>query len=188
MEDDQSNLGGGIGGKVSVDALLHRYNLEANVNHDLGSHQENGIAADSLDGSGEHGEGNARDRYDQEVLIQLLGKIEEDLQNSKAIQELLLEQLRNENKELSKRVNFFKKLEPFMHYKDMLTKYCQANKLDHLPKYEVVNTKGPAHGQIFTIEVVLEGKRYGPGTDTTKKGAEDKAAKNALIGMFGTDS
>lgn len=44
-----------------------------------------------------------------------------------------------------------------------------------VPAYDV-DSQGPAHARIFTAVVVLDGRRYGSGTGTSKKEAEQNAA------------
>ena len=50
-----------------------------------------------------------------------------------------------------------------------------------MPQYEVVQTVGPEHNKIFTVEVLLDGKRLGLGKGRNKKLAEQDAAHNAYI-------
>lgn len=53
-----------------------------------------------------------------------------------------------------------------------LTKKC--------PEYRLVERKGPAHDQLFCVEVALKDQVFGPAQGKTKKEAEQKAAKLAL--------
>lgn len=46
--------------------------------------------------------------------------------------------------------------------------------------YELVNEEGPAHNKIFTMNVKIDDIVYGTGSGTSKKEAEQIAAKNAL--------
>lgn len=48
------------------------------------------------------------------------------------------------------------------------------------PKYEVVHEEGPDHDKIFTIDVLVDGKKAGTGTGKNKSEAAQNAAKNAL--------
>lgn len=64
-------------------------------------------------------------------------------------------------------------------YKSRLLEYLQLHKLD-IPKYQVVKEEGPQHSKIFTVEVLVNGKSMGTGKGSTKKEAEQLAAKEAL--------
>ena len=67
----------------------------------------------------------------------------------------------------------------FYNYKGELLEYLQARELS-LPRYEVMEEEGPDHQKIFTIAVVIKGKKMGVGKGTSKKDAEQSAAKEAL--------
>jgi ribonuclease-3 len=64
-------------------------------------------------------------------------------------------------------------------YKGELLEYMQALSLG-LPRYEVLEEKGPDHHKRFTIAVSVKGKRIGQGVGHNKKEAEQKAARMAL--------
>ena len=49
-----------------------------------------------------------------------------------------------------------------------------------IPEYKIIKQEGEEHKKFFTIEVYIEGKRYGDGTGKSKKEAETLAAKEAL--------
>lgn len=49
-----------------------------------------------------------------------------------------------------------------------------------LPEYRVVKQEGEEHEKIFTIEVLIEGKKFGKGSGKSKKEAQTLAAKEAL--------
>lgn len=72
-----------------------------------------------------------------------------------------------------------KKLDFFNDYKSVLQEVVQTDKksLD----YVLVNESGPAHEKTFTIEVKIDNVIYGRGTAHSKKEAEQKAAKDALM-------
>ena len=46
--------------------------------------------------------------------------------------------------------------------------------------YEVIDEKGPAHDKVFTCQVKVDDIIMGVGTGTSKKSAEQQAAKVAL--------
>ena len=47
-------------------------------------------------------------------------------------------------------------------------------------EYKLVNEEGPAHDKRFTVDVVIDNIVYGTGIGTSKKEAEQEAAKVAL--------
>lgn len=64
-------------------------------------------------------------------------------------------------------------------YKGELLEYMQALGLG-LPKYNVLEEKGPDHRKRFIIAVSVKGKKMGEGVGKNKKEAEQKAARMAL--------
>lgn len=73
----------------------------------------------------------------------------------------------------------------FTDYKTVLQEKIQR---EHSGKmtYVLVAEDGPDHQKTFTVEVRLDGKTLGTGTDSTKKHAEQRAARQALMGMEDT--
>lgn len=72
-------------------------------------------------------------------------------------------------------------------FKSRLQNYCQAERID-LPQFELVRSEGPDHRKEFEVEVTVRGKASGRGKGTTKKEAEQNAARAALEGeglLFG---
>jgi ribonuclease-3 len=51
------------------------------------------------------------------------------------------------------------------------------------PHYELVNTSGPAHEQIFTVAAVLRGARLSMGVGSSRQRAEEQAAATALASL-----
>ena len=52
--------------------------------------------------------------------------------------------------------------------------------LQKIPHYKLVGEQGPAHRKVFFVQVVLSGKIYGQGQGSTKKEAEQEAARKTL--------
>ena len=69
----------------------------------------------------------------------------------------------------------------FNDYKSSLQEYVQAEQ--NTISYELVKEEGPAHDKLFTVKVLIDGIGYGEGTATSKKDAEQEAAKKALEKM-----
>ncbi len=66
--------------------------------------------------------------------------------------------------------------------KTALQEHCQL-RWHHTPTYRIVRTFGPAHAPDFTAEVLLDGRVIGAGTGSTRKQAEQEAARVALQQM-----
>ncbi len=66
----------------------------------------------------------------------------------------------------------------FLDYKSALQEAVQTE--CKTLKYQVVEESGPSHNKTFTVEVRVDGILYGTGTGTSKKEAEQEAAKDAL--------
>ena len=66
----------------------------------------------------------------------------------------------------------------FSDYKSALQEFVQTEQRSLV--YDVVNEEGPAHNKTFTVEVRVDGIIYGTGTASSKKEAEQEAAKDAL--------
>lgn len=64
-------------------------------------------------------------------------------------------------------------------YKTCLQERFQA-KYGQTPEYHLIDTSGPDHERIFTVEVRYDGRLFGKGSGTSKKSAEQKAAAAAL--------
>ena len=68
-------------------------------------------------------------------------------------------------------------------YKTMLQELIQQKK-DQLLKYALVGESGPDHDKRFTVAVFLNGEQVGQGIGSSKKRAEQEAAKAALENLF----
>ena len=64
-------------------------------------------------------------------------------------------------------------------YKSTLQKLLQQQKRP-LPAYRVLGSTGPEHSRIFQVAVLIEGKEMGRGSGSSKKAAEQEAARLAL--------
>lgn len=67
-----------------------------------------------------------------------------------------------------------------MDYKTELQEFLQQKGEINMV-YTLIDEIGPAHQKEFVVEVVVEGHVLGTGKGTTKKGAEQAAAQNALV-------
>lgn len=69
-------------------------------------------------------------------------------------------------------------------YKSALQEYLQKSSLP-APLYRTVRARGPNHKKSFIIEVFSEGRSLGRAEGTSKKDAEQRAAKKALRELLG---
>lgn len=65
-------------------------------------------------------------------------------------------------------------------FKSMLQQHCQRY-LNGTPTYELLDEKGPDHNKCFEVAAVIRHRRYKSAWAVTKKDAEQKAARNALV-------
>ncbi|MBQ2640089.1 MAG: ribonuclease III [Bacilli bacterium] len=66
----------------------------------------------------------------------------------------------------------------FNDYKSTLQEYVQTEQKNL--HYDLINEEGPAHNKTFTVEVKIDDITYGVGKKSSKKEAEQEAAKQAL--------
>jgi ribonuclease III len=81
-------------------------------------------------------------------------------------------------------------VEPHLHkwrnYKSPLQSYFQKQN-QIVPIYKTIHEEGPAHNKIFTVVAVIDGKEMGLGTGSTRKSAEQAAAKDTLENYIGVN-
>lgn len=65
-------------------------------------------------------------------------------------------------------------------HKSLLLEYAQAHGWPQ-PRYRVVAEEGPSHDKTFTVDVLIQGEPFGQGTAGSKKRAEQRAAREALV-------
>lgn len=61
-------------------------------------------------------------------------------------------------------------------FKTELQEYLQQNGTVHI-RYELVKEEGPSHDKIFTVQLIVDEKKYKTASGKTKKAAEQMAAK-----------
>jgi ribonuclease-3 len=64
-------------------------------------------------------------------------------------------------------------------YKSALQEYLQSHD-NPLPEYRLIGTIGPDHHKLFQVEALVRGERLAEATGTSKKEAEQEAARLAL--------
>ena len=67
-------------------------------------------------------------------------------------------------------------------YKTALQEIIQRNREEHV-EYVLIDSTGPDHAKVFTVEVHLNSNVIGRGTGKSKKNAEQEAAREALALM-----
>lgn len=82
-------------------------------------------------------------------------------------------------------IDIYKKTFERSDYKTLLQEKVQSKKhmrgeIVHTPTYNVVNEDGPAHKKVFTVELCIENKPLSIGKGSSKKEAEQNAAKQYL--------
>ena len=70
-----------------------------------------------------------------------------------------------------------------MDYKTALQELVQQKKNQTLT-YTLVGQSGPDHDKVFAVEVCLNGETVGSGSGSSKKRAEQMAAKSAMEKLF----
>jgi ribonuclease-3 len=73
-----------------------------------------------------------------------------------------------------------------MDYKSTLQEWIQRDGVVNID-YNVIETLGPDHAREFKVEVLIEGDSMGTGIGTSKKRAEQSAAKVALESLGAID-
>jgi ribonuclease-3 len=71
--------------------------------------------------------------------------------------------------------------------KSHLQEYVQARG-QSAPRYRLVSSEGPAHGPVFTVEVLVDDEVMGTGNGGSKSGAERVAASGALARLAAESS
>lgn len=66
-----------------------------------------------------------------------------------------------------------------MDYKTNLQEHLQKKGLINI-EYQVIDSSGPDHARIFKVAILIEGERMGTGEGSSKKRAEQAAAKEAF--------
>ena len=66
-----------------------------------------------------------------------------------------------------------------MDYKSLLQESVQTVRKS--VEYKLISEEGPAHDKTFTVEVIIDNLVYGVGKGSSKKEAEQAAAKEAYL-------
>ncbi|MCB0753972.1 MAG: ribonuclease III [Flavobacteriales bacterium] len=137
--------------RKNLNALARKLGLPEMVNKS----SENGPAGSSLGG---------------DALEALVGAIFLDRGYS-VVEKFILDRM------IDNFIDLDKLLKEDANFKSRLIEWCQKERLSF--EFEVLNAMKDGHRPSFTIQVKVDGKSQGKGTDRTKKKAEQAAAKEA---------
>jgi ribonuclease-3 len=177
-------LGDSVVGMVVSDFLCRRYPLKeegelSRIKATVVSRENLGLVADKLDVEKYLRVETARVRSGSKAEFSILGDVFESLVGAifvdrgyRAARKFILEHLKEacliagEN-------------EGPVDYKSRLQELWQE-RYKEPPAYTVVSEKGPDHAKLFTVEVRWKGRLLGRGDGSSKKRAEQEAAKAAM--------
>ena len=132
-----------------------------------------GLGAHLLLGRGEEKDGRSKPKLLEDAFEALLGAFYLDCGNIDRIAEFVVPFVKNELAKLQA------ELTPFEDYKTLLQQQVQQMPGEEL-RYEVVCEQGPDNAKIFTVRVLINSNEFGRGVGTSKKEAEQNAAKEAF--------
>lgn len=75
----------------------------------------------------------------------------------------------------------------FFDSKTYLQEIAQVQYKNEEIRYELIREEGPDHAKLFVMQVKIGDRMLGEGTGSTKKGAEQEAAYNALLTLAQAD-
>ena len=77
---------------------------------------------------------------------------------------------------------FTREMDPYLDFKSQFQEFVQRTKRQ-IPSYQVIREDGPEHQKIFEVAVSIQGSEVAIGVGTSKKNAEQQAAKNGLTAV-----
>ena len=124
------------------------------------------------------GRGEAKDGRDKPKLLEdafeaLLGAFYLDSGDTERVKEFLLPFVERELRKMEQ------EMQPLEDYKTRLQQCVQQTFGEEL-HYELVDEQGPDNAKIFTVQVFINSNLFGTGTGSSKKEAEQNAAREAL--------
>ena len=88
---------------------------------------------------------------------------------------------------LGKQITFAVNHKETLNYKSLVQEYC-VHKFGVSPTYRVTAEIGPPHDRIFEVEILIEDEVWGKGSGRSKREAEQRAAKEAVGALKGSES
>ena len=124
-------------------------------------------------GKGEAKDGREKPKLLEDAFEALLGAIYLDSGNLHTVSAFLLPFVRAELQKMEK------DLQPLEDHKTLLQQYVQQTPGEEL-RYETVSEEGPDNAKIFTVRALINSNCFGTGCGSSKKEAEQNAAREAL--------
>jgi ribonuclease-3 len=81
--------------------------------------------------------------------------------------------------QLSKEIDIVCNNKHEKNYKSILQHFCQKQR-GHIPKYKIINQRGPDHKKIFEVITTINNVEYCTGQGNNRKNAEQIAARKTL--------
>ncbi len=124
-------------------------------------------------GRGEEKDGREKPKLLEDAFEALLGAIYLDSGNLETVAAFLLPFIRAELQKVEH------DLVPLEDHKTLLQQYVQQTPGEDL-RYETVSEQGPDNAKLFTVKVFINSNCFGTGEGSSKKEAEQNAAREAL--------
>ena len=125
-------------------------------------------------GKGEAKDGREKPKLLEDAFEALLGAIYLDShEDLTSVADFLLPFIKGELLKMER------DLQPLEDYKTMLQQYVQQTPGEEL-RYELLSEEGPDNAKTFTVRVLVNSNCFGTGAGTSKKEAEQNAAREAL--------
>lgn len=124
-------------------------------------------------GKGEEKDGRSKPKILEDAFEALLGAMYLDCGDLSLIAAFLLPLVREEIGHMQA------ELQPFEDYKTLLQQYVQQMPGEVL-RYELIDEQGPSNAKTFTVRVLINSNDFGTGVGSSKKEAEQNAAREAL--------
>ncbi len=124
-------------------------------------------------GKGEAKDGREKPKLLEDAFEALLGALYLDAGDLAVVADFLLPFIKAEIGKLER------ELQPLEDYKTLLQQYVQQTPGEEL-RYELVSEEGPDNAKSFCVRVLVNSNCFGTGQGSSKKEAEQNAAKEAL--------
>ncbi|MBQ8356462.1 MAG: ribonuclease III [Clostridia bacterium] len=124
-------------------------------------------------GKGEAKDGREKPKLLEDAFEALLGAIYLDSGNLDTVADFLLPFIKSEIAKIERDT------QPLEDYKTLLQQYVQQTPGEEL-RYELISEEGPDNAKIFAVRVLINSNCFGEGQGTSKKEAEQNAAREAL--------
>ena len=132
-----------------------------------------GLGGYLLLGKGEAKDGREKPKLLEDAFEALLGAMYLDAENIDVVARFVLPFIQVEIAKLER------DLQPLEDYKTLLQQYVQQTPGEEL-RYEMVSEQGPDNAKIFEVRVLVNSNCFGSGRGSSKKEAEQNAAREAL--------